>query len=239
MSKLRASYGLAIAVVGFSGAAVAQGDTGRAEPPTLLMTESASPVAKSDRIFREALACVVKREPARSRAILSTAPGSKEEANAGWGFDDRVEECATSVGSISFSTSLLRGGLAEIYYHREFPNGLVVEAPADETAVAWTQPRLDRGGDQQLELLHSAAKCLVVGQPAQVRTLLAAEPFSSAEQQALGDIQKSLGPCLFKGVKFTASKQTLRGLLAEAAFAYGVARRDGFGSLTTAATTKD
>lgn len=239
MTNFRVFYGFAIALVGFSGVALAQGDTGRDEPPAKFMAESASPVAKSDRIFREALACAVKREPARSRAILSTAPGSKEEANAGWGFDDRVEECATSVASIGFSASLLRGGVAEIFYHREFPNGLVVEAPADEAAVAWTQPRLDRGGDQQLELLHSAARCLVVAQPAQVRTLLAAEPFGSAEQQALGEIQQSLGPCLLKGVKFTASKQTLRGLLAEAAFAYGIARRDGFGSLKTAATTKD
>lgn len=217
---------LVATIMGLSLAALA-GPTAAAERVSAPAAQSHE--AQSDRIFREALACVVKQEPKRSRALLSTAPGSEDETKASFGFESLIEECATSVPGISFSLPLLRGGIAEIFYHEEFPGGLAATNPLEGSAAAWVEPRLDRGSDQASALTHAAARCLVASQSTLARRLLATEPLSDAEAQVVSEIQPFLGPCLSKGVKFTVNRQTLRALLAEAALEYGRAQRGGAG----------
>jgi len=57
--------------------------------------------------------------------------------------------------------------------------------------------------------------------------MLAGAPFSAAEGRAIGSLQGALSVCLDAGISFTASRQSLRGLLAEAALHYGQAHRGG------------
>jgi hypothetical protein len=78
-------------------------------------------------------------------------------------------------------------------------------------------------------MLHAMARCVVLRQPAAVTAMLANAPFSAGETRAIGSLQGALSTCLDAGIRFTASRQSLRGLLAEAAFHYGQADRDGFG----------
>src|SRR3546814_15805477 len=76
------------------------------------------------------------------------------------------------MGSISFPHYVLRGGLAEVVYHREFPNGLdTTTKPATEVTLVWSDPNLDSDGVQALELMHSAARSLFARQPKRVRDL--------------------------------------------------------------------
>src|SRR3546814_13501182 len=84
----------------------------------------------------------------------------------------RYDNCL-GMGSISFPHYVLRGGLAEVVYHREFPNGLdTTTKPATEVTLVWSDPNLDPDGVQALELMISAARFLVARQPKRVSDLL-------------------------------------------------------------------
>jgi hypothetical protein len=213
---------LATVFVCLSQAAPAQAINGGSDPDAALQGEPTAEVARMDATLRATVSCVFKREPSRVRAMLKTAPGSKQEANRLSSFEPALYRCNESLQKIDFSQSLLRGVFAETAYHDEFPNGFETETPwpADK-AFAWSEPRLRQGGDQQLELLHSAARCLVAARPVTIRDLLASEPLSETEREAMRTLEEPLGPCLFKGIRVTASRQSLRGLLAEAALEYG------------------
>ena len=235
---LRVFCAAIFAVGGFSGLAFAQIPTSTADRVTTPGAQAQALVRESDRIFRKTVACAAERAGTRARHLLATSPGSAEESRIAWSFQSRLDFCLSGYQGIRFPLNMLRGGFAEIIYHQEFPGGLKIDGTPDSAATAWTEPRLDGGGNEASELSHSAARCLVVSHPLQARNLLATEPLSEAEQHVFDEIQPLLGPCLFQGVKFTASRQMLRGLIAEAALGYAIARRDGFDKLATAAAAK-
>jgi hypothetical protein len=184
--------------------------------------------AQTDPLFRRTLACVLIREPRKPRNLVDTVPGSREEARLFGAFQSRLEQCYVgTVHGISFSWELLRGGFAEIYYHREFPAGLP-GAPADTAwAAAWTRPRVIDRRVSQVEMLHATMRCVTVRRPEAVGRMLAAAPLSAEEASAVRTLRDDLSACLNSGVQLTASRQSLRGLLAEAALHYGEAIRNG------------
>lgn len=189
-----------------------------------------SDAARTDPIFRSTIACLVEREPSATRYLLATIPGSEDEARIIWRFQSRLDHClpgAALVG-VAFTTDLLRGGVAEVHYRRTFPAGLPA-APASDLAAAWSRPRAERGKITQPEMLHAMARCVVLREPAAVTAVLAGAPFSAGEARAIGSLQGALSVCLDAGITFTASRQSLRGLLAEAAFHYGQAHSGGLG----------
>lgn len=184
--------------------------------------------AHMDPLFRRTLACVDSREPSRTRTLIQTIPGSRIEARVMGGFQSRLDQCYVGTGrGLGFTWNLMRGGFAEIYYHREFPNGLASGAPDAAWADAWIRPRVVDGVVSQEELLHSTARCVVARQPAVVTRLLAGAPFSAAEVGAMRELRGDISSCLDSGIHLTASPQSLRGLLAEAALLYGESRGAG------------
>jgi hypothetical protein len=193
--------------------------------------------ARTDPLFRRTLACVVSREPGRVRTLIETIPGSHTEARVMGGFQSRLDQCYVGIGrGLSFTWNLLRGGFAEIFYHREFPAGLPSEAADPAWAEAWVRARVDAGTVSEQELLHATARCVVVRRPAIVTRLLAAPPFGAAETGVLRQLSGDIASCLDSGIALTASRQSLRGLLAEAALHYGEAR--GAGSNAAAAPAR-
>ena len=80
---------------------------------------------------------------------------------------------------------------------------------------------------------------VVVQHPAEVGALVAAEPFTLAERRALAAVTPHLSPCLYQGVNLDASRQSLRGVLAEAAFHYAEAQREGFSALPGRRASRD
>ena len=181
--------------------------------------------ARMDPLFRRMLACVDSREPGRTRTLIETIPGSRTEARVMGGFQSRLDQCYVGTGrGIGFTWNLMRGGFAEIYYHREFPAGLASGATDPAWAAAWIRPRVAEGIVSQEELLHATARCVVVRQPAVVSQLLGAAPFSAAEVSAMRQLRGDISSCLDSGIQLSASPQSLRGLLAEAALRYGEER---------------
>jgi hypothetical protein len=181
--------------------------------------------ARTDPLFRRTLACVASREPGRVRTLIETIPGSRAEARVAGGFQSRLDQCYAGTGrGLSFTWNLLRGGFAEIYYHREFPAGLPSAAGDPAWAEAWIRPRAAEGVVPEQELLHATARCVVVRQPAMVTRLLAGAPFSAAEAGAIRQLSGDISSCLDSGIELTVSPQSLRALLAEAALHYGETR---------------
>lgn len=192
-----------------------------------------SEVARTDAVFRDLVACVIRYQPARTRNLIDTVPGTSAEATILTSFQSRMETCydyyRTGGRALGYASNLLRGVIAEVYYHRAYPQGVSPAAGvAAETTAAWVAYRPARDGGASGDMIHSTARCVMVRRPAEVRSLLAAAPFSVEERNAMRAIQADLGACLDSGVQFEASRQALRGLLAEAAFHYGEAQRSGF-----------
>ena len=226
------------------GALLCLAGVGQAQIPTSTQDRLTTPgpppkrdVVRGNEELRHMARCVAERQATRVENLLKSAPGSKLEADLATSLQSRMDNCLKT-DSISFTTYLLRGGLAEVLYQREFPQGLPAAKPAAEIVSAWVEPRLNERGSQALELMHSAARCLVTRQPERVSELLAMEAMTPAEMRVIRTLQDDLGACLIAGMTFNGNRQSLRALLAEAALEYGRAQRDGFAAVTGGSGTK-
>ena len=190
---------------------------------------SATSIARSDDLLRRTLVCVLKRSPSKFHRLLQTAPGSEEEGAAARSFRGRANWCLPTAQAIGFANNVMRGAAAEVMYHAQFPQGVRASPTVPAQAVAtWTAPRTKRGGKPELEYLHAAARCVVAKESAAVAAMLSTDSLSPQEVSAFRALQPAVSSCIDAGVKFTASRQSLRGLLAEAMLEYGLAQKDGF-----------
>ena len=218
----------ALLVVAAAGAA-AQNPTSSSDditPPGVRRGDA----ARSDPVFRHVVACVVRRDPARSRNLVATIPGTNAESMIFGVYQSQLDQCYPRlIGGLGFTEELLRGGIAEYFYHEAFPGGLPTAAtPPDAAASAWASPRLAEGQVTRIESLHAVARCVVLRNGSAIRAMLAAPPFSAGELAAIHAFQDDLAACINRGVRFTVSRQSLRGLMAEAALHYGEALTRGF-----------
>jgi hypothetical protein len=228
--------GLAAAVALWPAMAVAQVPTSTADIIPNTSPPSQSNIARSDRAFRDLVRCVVRYQPDRTRNLLATIPGTHAEEVIITSLNARMESCynfyITGSGALFMDSTLLRGAVAEAYFGQELRGSLQPASGASaEQVAAWTQPRAEDNRIQQIELLHSTARCVTSRQPAAVGALLRTAPLSAEERTAIRSLQTDLSACIDSGVEFTASRQSLRALLAEAAFHYLEAGRRGFASI--------
>jgi hypothetical protein len=222
-----------IATAVFVVGAQAQTPTSTADIIPNTRTPPLSETALADRAFRDLINCVVRYQPERTRNLLDTIPGTRDEERILFSFQSRMETCydsfRTGRGALLIQPNLVRGVIAETYFGREFPSGIPAEGLASpEIAARWARPRAADGAVSQMEMLHAMARCVTLRQPAAVGTLLRAAPLSGEERAALRVLQPDLSACLDSGVQFESSRQSLRALLAEAALHYGEARHRGF-----------
>ena len=224
---------LAAAAALGSTAATAQTPTSTADVIPNTRTPPRSELALADRAFRDLIGCVVRYQPERTRNLVDTIPGTRDEERILFSFQSRMETCydsfRTGRGALLVQPNLIRGVVAEVYYGREFPSGIRADGEiAPELAAQWARPRPADGAVTQMEMLHAMARCVTVRQPETVGSLLRTVPLSPEELAALRALQSNLSACLDSGVQFESSRPSLRALLAEAAFHYGQAQRRGF-----------
>lgn len=190
---------------------------------------SKSDIARGDALLRRTATCVAKRAPGRIDVLLGTAPGSQKEVDLLRTFQSRLDWCLPAGDSIGFPWTLLRGALVEALYKERFPEPLpAADVVAADVLAAWTAPHLTSGGTVELEYFHGVARCVVARDPRQVEKLLATAPLGPDEAAALRPIRPLLPPCIDSGIGFTASRESLRGLLAEALLRYRIDRRQNF-----------
>jgi hypothetical protein len=187
-------------------------------------------VVRTDRLFRRTVACLVELVPARARALLDTHIGSDAEDRIVNRFHYLTQRCDRlrneGRGTVYYAT-LMRGVIAEIFYHQEFPNGVRgLPRPDAERAATWARPR-EGAVTRYLEPLHAMARCIVLRHPEAVDAVLATPPMTADEAVALRSVRTDISACLDVTQTFRTNAQSLRALLAEAALKYGEAHRGG------------
>jgi hypothetical protein len=213
-----------------AGAAAAQVPLGTRDPEAGIWPGRGE-AARTDHVFRGLIACLVARDPGRARNLVASIPGSALEARIAYSFRSRIDQClpGAAIRGLAFPGELLRGGIAELFYRRAFPAGLP-ERPTEDAdgAAAWARPRAaENMRVPQLELLHAMARCAVLRRPATVSELMANPPLSEGERRAFEALRETLSTCIESGVTSAVPRQSLRGLLAEAALHHGEAHRTG------------
>ena len=191
-----------------------------------------SEIARTDAALRDLAACVVRRQPGRTQTLLRTIPGTDAEARVLLSFESVMNSCYNAHlnqgRSLGLSLHLLRGIFAETWLGSDFPGGISGLAGQGPVPDEWIAARLVGGVAPTADKLHAMARCVTARRPDGVAALLAASPLGPQENAAFRALQPDLVACLDAGIELTASRQALRGMLAEAAYHYARARRDGF-----------
>jgi hypothetical protein len=90
------------------------------EPP-----QRSTDAARTDPELRHMAACLIQRQPSGTRNLLAMIPGSPVEQRTMSGYESQLNQCVSyTERGIGFGWQLLRGAIAEIYYHQDFPAGL-------------------------------------------------------------------------------------------------------------------
>ncbi|HEX8526245.1 hypothetical protein [Allosphingosinicella sp.] len=156
---------------------------------------------------------VYRRNTAR---LFAAEPGSARAGRMGRAI---IRPSCVRPGALRFNHILLRGGLYEAAYEREFRNA----PPASFDRL----PRLDypwsgAGVPNEVRARNLAAfrfsECVVRSSPAQARALLETEVTSPEERRVFQSMAGSLSACLSDRLTVRFTRPVLRGLVAEALY---------------------
>ncbi|MGQ0659270.1 hypothetical protein [Sphingosinicella sp.] len=174
-------------------------------------------------------ACVVSRQSGRVVALSRLRIDSDQYARVYRNlFDNTDDECLSGSGSLYFSPSLLRGGIFQALYAREFRSG----APTDFSAVTTTGYRQLYEGELHPEV-HSAValeqfgECVSRADAAGVQTLLRQIAGSAGERAAIQALAPRFAACIPRNETIRFSPSVLKGALAEGIYRLSVAAREG------------
>ena len=180
-----------------------------------------------------AAACLVGRDAAAAAALLATGPYSRDERQEAVRTLRAAERCLRLRDGLATSPLLLRGALAESLYEAQF-----AQPPAAREPAAAATALLDGAAAAEhadVAPAFSLAHCAAAQQPALVRGLLAADPESAAEGQALQALNPVFSQCVTAGTRVNIDRGSIRALLAESLYRWAVVQRDGASSPWAAA----
>lgn len=173
-------------------------------------------------------ACVVSRQNGRVTAMSRLRIDSEQYARMYRNlFDNEGDECLAGSGTLNFSPTLLRGGIFQALYAREFRNG----APTDFTAVQSSGYREMYEGELHPEVrsalaLEQFGECVARADAAGVQTLLRQIAGSAGERAAIQALTPRFAACIPRSETIRFSPSVLKGALAEGIYRLSVAARD-------------
>ena len=186
--------------------------------------------------LRRMAACIFRSDHARAVLLLTSKPGSDNEANIGSAMVSRMSGCISmGIPWLSWSWRELRGSLAEFAY-LSLPAGMTsgesMEIDSVPLPVAWLKDKPTEA-EARLLVAHEFAACVVVAAPKEVAQIPGTIPRSAEEHGLLRQILPSLGPCLGKGATMSLDAASLRSLLSQELYRVTLARREGGTGLQT------
>lgn len=174
------------------------------------------------------VACQAGADAASLEAMLATAPYSAQEREQAAAILRLVQRCQRGTGGMSANTVTLRGVIAETLLESRFPAAQAARSPAAAAA-----PLLDvtaattRPDAASLASAYALIQCTAERHGDAVRTFLASDPGTPAEQAAFGVLNPSLASCATGSTNLNVDMRTLRGALAESLYRWSVVQRDG------------
>ena len=176
----------------------------------------------------QGVACQAGANAASLEAMLATAPYSAQEREQASSILRLVQRCQRGTGGMSANSVILRGVIAETLLESRFPT-----APAARSPVVAVAPLLNvqaattRQDAATLAPAYTLAQCTAERQGDAVRTFLASDPGTPAEQAAFGALNPALASCISGSATLNIDLRTLRGVLAESLYRWSVVQRDG------------
>lgn len=173
-------------------------------------------------------ACVASRQNGRVQAMSRLRIDSDQYQRMLRNlYDNSDDECLAGSGSLGFSYNLLRGGIFQGLYAREFRSG----GPTDFTAVTTTGYRELYTDDISPEArsalaLEQFGECVSRADAAGVQTLLRQGPGTSGERAAIQALAPRFAACIPRDETIRFSPSVLKGALAEGIYRLSVAARD-------------
>ena len=166
---------LAVAAVLGSTAATAQTPTSTADVIPNTRTPPRSEIALADRAFRDLIGCVVRYQPERTRNLVDTIPGTRDEERILFSFQSRMETCydsfRTGRGALLIQPNLIRGVVAETWA------GVLLPSATPQEVVEVLQRAFVRAGrsDARSGKLKAMRWEPVNGTPEEFRRFMASE----------------------------------------------------------------
>jgi hypothetical protein len=225
MAWLAASIGLACSAP--VSAQYGQPTAPRQDVPSADAGRRDAPQPASQAEVLRAAACLVGRDAAAAAALLATGPYSRGERQEAVRTLRAAGRCLRLRDGLATSPLLLRGALAESLYEAQF-----AQPPAAATALLDGAAAAEHA---DVAPAFSLAQCAAAQQPALVRSLLAADPESAAEGQALQALNPVFSQCVTAGTRVNVDRGSIRALLAESLYRWAVVQRDGASSPWAAA----
>jgi hypothetical protein len=163
--------------------------------------------------------CMVDRSPQRIKVYLALPVDSEASAKMVRRLFDQEGDSCMGMAEMSVSRDLLRGGLFEALYLRDF-SGKAVPNFKDLPSVDYMAPYGDQLSDtaRQAVGIVQFADCVVRARGNEVRSLMYLVPGSSSEASNFNELTPVFGACLPNDVQFQFSKSVLRAALAEAIY---------------------
>lgn len=173
-------------------------------------------------------ACLVSRQNGRilamSRLRIDSDQYERMRRNL---YDNTGDECLSGSGQLGFSFNLLRGGIFQALYAREFRSG----GPTDFSAVPTTgySELYDDSISPEVRAalaLEQFGECVARADAAGVQTLLRQIPGSGGERAAIQALIPRFAACIPQNETIRFSPSVVKGAVAEGIYRLSVAARD-------------
>lgn len=220
-------------VLGFVGMAVFAAAPAAAQETGTLRTHRSAEIDDSSRdgarrTMEAFSACIASRQNGRVTAMSRLRIDSDQYQRMLRNLYDNTDDvCLSGSGQLGFSFNLLRGGIFQGLYAREFRNA----GPTDFSTVATTGYR-ELYTDPISPWVISAlalerfGECVARADAAGVQTLLRQIPGSTGERAAIQALAPRFAACIPRNETIRFSPSVLKGALAEGIYRLSVAARD-------------
>jgi hypothetical protein len=174
------------------------------------------------------VACQAGANAASLEPMLATAPYSAQEREQAAAALRLIQRCQRGTGGMSTSSLLLRAVIAETLLESRFPTPQAARSPAVAVALLLNvQAATTRPNAASIAPAYALAQCTAERHQDAVRTFLASDPGTPAEQTAFGVLNPALASCISGSATLNVDLRTLRGVLAESLYRWSVVQRDG------------
>jgi len=208
-----------------------------APPPTQMMpghgqSESsrsapappAAPAAAAD-VFAAA-ACVIGHNATAGDALLATQPYSAAERAQAVRLLTDMRRC-THHGPFVSQLPVIRAAFAEAAAELGFPTPPAARTPPLEAAPLVRPTEGDPAFLAQLMPMYQLADCATPRRPDLARAVLATDPESQAEAEAVSALNPVFIACVPVGTQLRIDHRIMRYLFAEALYRWSAVQRDG------------
>ena len=172
-------------------------------------------------------ACLVNRLGYKLRAALDMPVGSSDTNTTMTTLNDPDCLPGDYIGGISlkFKPILMRGGLFEAFYIKDFGNAAAATFD-DVPLIIYPAGNASSNVEAaRYSLQMDIGDCVVRKAPAEARTLLNTKVASGAEGAAITALVPALSACATKGQTVSLSRSIVRGMIAEPLYRLTAAKR--------------